>query len=83
MQYNKNIIIWWIVLIWGIIITLLLLKNSGQPHKDTQDELCRGKNITSIEYNIDTKECFETQISACNTPSFSSIEECKKINQIQ
>jgi len=81
---KKYIFIVFILIISIFLITKIYFvyieKNS---HYDDREKFCNWKSIKSIEYNIDKKECFQTEISACQKPSFSSIEECKKLNWIK
>lgn len=84
MENKKKYIIWVSVLIIIVVITkFFLVYTEKKSHYDNREETCNGKTITSIEYNIDEKKCFETKISACQNPSFKSIDECKKLNWVK
>ena len=85
MKNKKNIFIWAGLLLVVIIITTFVLLNNKdkQSNYDPREEWCIWKEIEAVEFNIDTQECFETKISACQTPTFKSIEECKKLNWVE
>lgn len=80
----KYIIILFLIVwtIWTILFFILTDKNRD-PHYDWREEWCRWKSISSVEFNIDEQKCFETQISACQKPTFTSIDECKKLNGVK
>lgn len=81
-----------ILIIIVIVISIVIINNirnsvinsniEKETHVDIREESCKWKTIKSIEYNINEKECFETIISSCNIPTFTSIDECKKLNWI-
>ncbi len=52
-----------------------------QPHNDNRETACSKKTIESIEYNITAGACFTKKISACQTPTYISLEACQKANQ--
>lgn len=82
---NKNIltIIWiFIFAILIIVIVFYFIWNDRWTY-DGREEECIWKNISSVEFDITSQECFETEISACQKPSFTSIDECKKLNWIK
>ncbi|MGE4443923.1 MAG: hypothetical protein AB7E37_02950 [Candidatus Altimarinota bacterium] len=82
MKDKKNIFI--ILTIFGVAILVICIVfffgNTKEENYDEREENCLGKQIDSVEFNIDTKECFQTQISACQKPTFSSVEECNTLN---
>lgn len=83
MKLSKNLKIYSIFLIWFVLLWIIFyFIFSSNSNYDNREEKCIWKNIKSFEYNIDTKECFTTEISACQKSTFSSIEECKKLNWI-
>ena len=72
----------------GAIVVLILLvgfiwyftRGSVQTHTDTREQACSKKTIESVEFDTNSLSCFSTKISACQTPTYPTMEACQKAN---
>lgn len=67
-------------MLFYVFICWVFFSKEEQSHYDSREEWCLWKEIDAIDFNIDTKKCFETKISACQKSTYVSIEECNKLN---
>ncbi|MDD3120254.1 MAG: hypothetical protein PHF46_02505 [Candidatus Gracilibacteria bacterium] len=67
----------------ALVMLIIFAKNFYEKlsRTDNREKICMKQEIDSIEYNTDIQECFKTKISACKTPTYKDIIECKNKNK--
>ena len=68
------------ILVIVIGLVWYFTRASVQTHTDTRELACSKSTIESVEFDTNALSCFSTKISACQTPTYPTMEACQKAN---